>query len=38
MIDCAENRVMRRISGPKREEIGGDWRKTHSKELNNLYS
>jgi len=33
-----ENRVLRRIFGPKREEITGEWRKLHNEELNNLYS
>jgi hypothetical protein len=33
-----ENRVLRRIFGPKREEITGEWRKLHSGELPNLYS
>jgi hypothetical protein len=32
-----ENRVLRRIFGPKREE-GRSWRKLHNDELNNLYS
>jgi hypothetical protein len=32
-----ENRVLRRIFGPKREE-DGSWRKLHSDELHNLYS
>jgi hypothetical protein len=32
-----ENRVLRRISGPKREE-DGSWRKLHNDELHNLYS
>jgi hypothetical protein len=32
-----ENRVLRRIFGPKREE-GGSWRKLHNDELHNLYS
>jgi hypothetical protein len=32
-----ENRVLRRIFGPKREE-DGSWRKLHNYELNNLYS
>jgi hypothetical protein len=32
-----ENRVLRRIFGPKRDEVMGDWRKLH-KELHNLYS
>jgi hypothetical protein len=33
-----ENRVLRRIFGPKREEVTGEWRKLHSEELHNLYS
>jgi hypothetical protein len=33
-----ENRVLRRIFGPKRDEVTGDWRKLHSEELHNLYS
>jgi hypothetical protein len=33
-----ENRVLRRISGPKRDEVTGGWRKLHNVELNNLYS
>jgi hypothetical protein len=33
-----ENRVLRRIFGPKRDEVKGDWRKLHSVELHNLYS
>jgi hypothetical protein len=33
-----ENRVLRRIFGPKRDEVMGDWRKLHNKELHNLYS
>ena len=33
-----ENRVLRRIYGPKREEVTGEWRKLHNEELNNLYS
>jgi hypothetical protein len=33
-----ENRVVRRIFGPKREEVTGDWRKLHNEELHNLYS
>jgi hypothetical protein len=30
--------VLRRIFGPKRDEITGEWRKLHSEELNDLYS
>jgi hypothetical protein len=33
-----ENRVLRRIFGPKRDEVMGEWRKLHSGELHNLYS
>jgi len=32
-----ENRVLRRIFGPKRNEVRGEWRKLHSEELNDLY-
>jgi hypothetical protein len=32
-----ENRVLRRIFGPKRDEVIGDWRKLHNEELHNLY-
>jgi hypothetical protein len=33
-----ENRVLRRIFGPKRYEVMGEWRKLHNKELHDLYS
>jgi hypothetical protein len=33
-----ENRVLRRIFGPKRDEVTGGWRKLHNVELHNLYS
>jgi hypothetical protein len=33
-----ENRVLRRIFGPKRNEVKGEWRKLHNGELHNLYS
>jgi hypothetical protein len=33
-----ENRVPRRIFGPRRDEVMGDWRKLHNEELHNLYS
>jgi hypothetical protein len=33
-----ENRVLRRIFGPKRDEVTGDWRKLHNEELHDLYS
>jgi hypothetical protein len=32
-----ENRVLRRIFGPKRDKVTGEWRKLHSKELHDLY-
>ena len=32
-----ENRVLRRIFGPKRERVTGEWRKLHNEELNDLY-
>jgi hypothetical protein len=32
-----ENRVLRRIFGPKREEVRGEWRKLHNDLLNDLY-
>jgi len=32
-----ENRVLRRIFGPKRDEMRGKWRKLHNEELNDLY-
>jgi len=31
-----ENRVLRRIFGPKRGEVTGEWRKLHNEELNDL--
>jgi hypothetical protein len=33
-----ENGVLRRIFGPKRDEVTGEWRKLHNGELHNLYS
>jgi len=33
-----ENRVLRRVFGPERDEVTGDWRKLHNEELNVLYS
>ena len=32
-----ENRVLRRIVGPRRDEVTGEWRRLHNEELNNLY-
>jgi hypothetical protein len=33
-----ENRVLRRIFGPEKDEVTGGWRKLHNEELHNLYS
>jgi hypothetical protein len=33
-----ENRVLRRIFGPKRDEVMREWRKLHNEELHDLYS
>jgi hypothetical protein len=33
-----ENRVLRRISGPKKEEVARDWRRLHNEELHNMYA
>jgi hypothetical protein len=33
-----ENRVLRRVFGPKRDEVTGEWSKLHNEELNDLYS
>jgi hypothetical protein len=33
-----ENRVLRRIFGPKRDEVTGGWKTLHNEELHNLYS
>ena len=33
-----ENRVLRKVFGPKRDEVTGEWRRLHNEELNDLYS
>jgi hypothetical protein len=33
-----ENRALRRIFGPRRDEVTGEWRKLHNEELKDLYS
>ena len=33
-----KNKVLRRICGPRRDEITGEWRRLHNEELNDLYS
>jgi hypothetical protein len=34
----SENRVLRRIFGPMRDEMAGGWRRLHNEELHNLYT
>jgi hypothetical protein len=38
VLGVFENRVLRRVFGPKRDEVTGEWRKLHNEELNDLYS
>ena len=38
MLGVFENRVLRRIFGPRRDRVTGEWRKLHNEELNDLYS
>ena len=33
-----ENRAFKKVFGPKRDEVTGEWRKLHNEELNDLYS
>jgi hypothetical protein len=37
-LRVSENRVLRRLFGPKRDEVTGEWRRLHNDELNDLYS
>jgi hypothetical protein len=37
-LRVSENRVLRRILGPERDEVTGEWRRLHNKELYSLYS
>jgi hypothetical protein len=37
-LRVCENRVLRRLFVPRRDEVTGDWRKLHNEELHNLYS
>ena len=37
-LSVFENRVLRRIFGPRRDEVTGKWRRLHNEELNDLYS
>jgi hypothetical protein len=38
MLRVFENRVLRRIFVPRRDEVTGEWRKLHNEQLNDLYS
>ena len=38
MLRVFENKVLRRIFGPRRDEVTGDWRRMHNEEINVLYS
>jgi hypothetical protein len=37
-LNVFENRVRRRVFGPRRDKVTGEWRKLHNEELNDLYS
>jgi len=37
-LSVFENRVLRRVFGPKRDEVTGEWRKLRNEELSDLYS
>jgi hypothetical protein len=37
-LKMVENRVLRGIFGPKREDVAGSWRRPHNEELRNLYT
>jgi hypothetical protein len=37
MLRVFENRVLRRIFEPRRDEVPGEWRKLHNEELNDMY-
>jgi len=36
-LRVSENRVLRKIIGPKRDKVTGEWRQLHNEELNDLY-
>jgi hypothetical protein len=38
MLSVYENMALRRIFGPKRDEVRGEWRRLHKKKLNVLYT
>jgi len=35
-VTLFENRVLRKVFGPKRDKVTGEWRKLHNEELNDL--
>ena len=37
-LTVSENRVLRKMFRPKRDEVTGEWRRVHSEEINGLYS
>ena len=37
-VRVSENMVLRRMFGPERDEVRGEWRKLHNEELNDLFS
>jgi len=37
-LRVSENMVLRRILGPRRDEVTGEWKRLHNEELNDLYS
>jgi len=37
-LRVSEKRLLRRVFGPKRDEVTGEWRKLHNEELNDVYS
>jgi hypothetical protein len=38
ILRLSENRLLRRIFGPNRVEVAGDWRSLHNEKLHNLYA
>ena len=38
VLRVSENMMLRRIFGPRRNEVTGEWRRLHKEELNDLYS
>jgi hypothetical protein len=37
-LRVSENRLLRRVFGPKTDEVKWEWRKLHTEELNDMYS